>query len=69
MKERDVLLIYNVNEDEQFVFKTSTKKMHIAKEMTTQDDIMNNEYCFFDGKENRCKKFITVSRFIDTLKF
>ena len=59
--ERDELLIYKVNEDEQFVFKTSTKKMHIAKDMTTQDDLMNNEYCFFDGKENRCKNFITLT--------
>ena len=45
-----------------FVFKTSTTKAKIALNMDANGDhFMNSEYCFFDGKHNRCRGYITLT--------
>ena len=54
--EKDPLLIYSVNENEQIVFKTSCSKM-----MMDAQHFLSNEYCFFDRKLNRCKNFVTLT--------
>ena len=60
--EKDPLLIYSVNENEQIVFKTSCSKMMIANEMNMDaQHLLSNEYCFFDRKLNRCKNFVTLT--------
>lgn len=60
--EQDPFLIYMINENEQFVFKTSRKKMVMAREMEVEEDyILSDEYCCFDGKVQRCKNFTTLT--------
>ena len=47
---QDPLLIYAVNGNEQYVFKTSTAQMKVALEMDEDGDhFIHNEYCHFDG--------------------
>ena len=56
------LLIYAVNENEQYVFKTSTAQMKIALQMDEEGDhFMYNEYCHFDGNHKRVKTFVTLT--------
>ena len=60
--EKDLLLIYSVNENEQIVFKTSHSKMLVANEMVRDvQHLLSNEYCFFDGKVKRYKNFLTLT--------
>ena len=43
-------IIYAVNGNEQYVFKTSTAQMKVALEMDEDGDhFIHNEYCHFDG--------------------
>ena len=59
---QDPLLIYAVNGNEQYVFKTSTAQMKIALEMDEEGDhFMHNEYCHFDGNHKRVKTFVTLT--------
>ena len=59
---QDPLLIYAVNRNEQYVFKTPTAQMKIALEMDEEGDhFMHNEYCHFDGKHKRGKTFVTLT--------
>ena len=45
-----LLIIYAVNGNEQYVFKTSTAQMKVALEMDEDGDhFIHNEYCHFDG--------------------
>ena len=45
-----------------YVFKTSTEKMKLAVSMDKgKDDFLSQEFCFFDGKHNRCRGFITLT--------
>ena len=57
---KDPLLLYDINGSEHHVFKTSRLKMKLAYSMS-HDPIFNEEYCFFDGKENRTKYFTTLT--------
>jgi len=59
--KKDTLLVYCVNENLQNVFKTSTEKMRIAKEMCSSSSMFSDEYCYFDGKVKRCKNFTTLT--------
>ena len=60
--EKDPLLIYSVNENEQIVFKMMLSKVMIANEMGMDaQHLLSNEYCFFDGKVKRCKNFVTLT--------
>lgn len=45
-----------------FVFKSSTEKAELAMSMNREkDDLLSDEFCFFDGKHNRCHGFITLT--------
>ena len=58
--EKDPILIYSLNQNEQKVLKTSRSKMMIANEVDMDDQHhLSNEYCFFDGKVKKCKNFVT----------
>ena len=66
--KKDQLFIYKINDRRgnpdhpSFVFKTSTTKAQIGLNMDKNGDhFMNSEYCFFHGKHNRCREFITLT--------
>ena len=66
--EKDTLYVYKINDRRgnpdkpSFVFKTSTTKAKIALHMDTNGDhFMNSEYCFFNGKYNRCRGYIMLT--------
>ena len=60
--EKDPLLIYTLNENEQIVFKTSHSKMMLANEMDMDAQyFLSNKYYFFNGKVKRCKNVVTLT--------
>ena len=59
---KDKLLIYDINNNDQYVFKTSTKMMQIAHDMNVCcDHFLSEEYCFFDGNHKRVRGFVTLT--------
>jgi hypothetical protein len=45
-----------------FVFKTSSTKLQMAHLMNRDGDhFLNEEYCFFDGKQKCCRNFTTLT--------
>ena len=62
MSENDKYLIYEINENLQYVFKTSKQKHLLAKEMKRDgNSYMNAEYCYFDGNFKRVKHFVSLT--------
>ena len=66
--KKDTLYVYKINDRRgnpdkpSFVFKTSTTKAKIALNMDASGEhFLNSEYCFFDGKHNRCRGYITLT--------
>ena len=65
--EKDEHLIYKMNDrhmnpdEPSYVFKTSKLKINIALSMGDEEHFMSNEYCYIDGKWNRCKDFPTIT--------
>ena len=63
--EKDEFFIYKMNDrhmnpdEPSFVFKTSKLKVSIA--LRDEEHFLANEYCYIDGKWNRCKDFPTVT--------
>ena len=61
---QDPYLIHVINENEQYVFKTSSTQMMIACSMDTDGDpYMHEEYCHYDGDGNHkiVKAFVTLT--------
>ena len=59
---KDKLLIYDINKNDQYVFKTSTDMMKIAGAMNIEgDDFLSEEYCFFDGNHKRVRGYATLT--------
>ena len=66
--KKDVYYVYKMNDRRgnpdkpSYVFKSSKTKAEIALNMDKDgNNILNEEYCFFDGKHKRCKGFITLT--------
>ena len=60
--ENDPLLLYETSENAQYVFKSSSSKMHVANLMSKDSGhFLCEEYCYFDGKEGRTKNFKTLT--------
>ena len=65
--EKDEFFIYKMNDrhmnpdESSFVFKTSKLKVSITLSMGDEEHFLSNEYCYIDGKWNRCKDFPTVT--------
>lgn len=65
--EKDEHLIYKMNDrhmnpdEPSYVFKTSKLKINIALSMGDKEHFKSNEYCYIDGKWNRCKDFPTLT--------
>ena len=58
---QDLYLILVINENEQYVFKSSSTQMKIACSMDTDGDhFMHEEYGHFDGNHKRVKAFVTL---------
>lgn len=53
---KDPFLIYEIDENEQYVFKTSKEKLLLAAEIQKEDG-----FVYFDGKEKRTKNFTTLT--------
>ena len=52
----------DMNLDEtSYVFKASKHKISIALSMGDEEHFLSNEYCYIDGKWNRCKDFPTLT--------
>ena len=59
---QDPYLIHVINENEQYVFKTSPIQMKIAYSMDTDGDhFVHEEYCHFDGNHKRVKAFVALT--------
>ena len=59
---KDKLLIYKINKNDQYVFKTSTKKMKIAQNMNIEGNhFLSDEFCFFDGNYKRVRGFVILT--------
>ena len=60
--EKDKYLIYKIDENKQFVFKTSKLKVQLAREMQPDGiNYMHGEFCFFDGKHKRVESFVMLT--------
>ena len=47
LAEKDRILMYKINENSQYVFKTSLEKIKFAKSMHRNNNTyMSSEYCF-----------------------
>ena len=54
--------MYEINENSQYVFKTSLEKMKFTKSMLRNNNTyMSLEYCFFDGNHKRVKHYVTLT--------
>ena len=60
MDKKDKFLVYEINENEHYVFKSSKSKLKMAKDMM-QVSPYDQEFCCFDGKENRTVDFTTLT--------
>ena len=55
-------LVYEINENFQYLFKTSRQKLLLAKDMTRDgNSFMNAEYCYFHGTFKKVKFFVTLT--------
>ena len=62
LAEKDSFLMYEINENSQYVFKTSLEKMKFPKSMHRNNNTyMSSEYCFFDGNHKRVKHYVTLT--------
>ena len=62
LAEKDRFLMYEINENSQYVFKTSLEKMKFPKSMHRNNNTyMSSEYCFFDGNHTRVKNYVTLT--------
>ena len=60
--EKDPLLLYEISENAQYVFKSSSSKIHVANFMSKDSGhFLCEEYSYFDGKEGRTKNFKTLT--------
>lgn len=66
--EKDKLYVYKINDrrgnpdQPSSVFKSSEAKMKLAVAMNNEkDDFLSEQFCFFDGKHNRCRGFVTLT--------
>ena len=59
--EMDKYLIYKINAEEEYVFKTSKSKLDLASKMNSIDHYLSEEFCSFDGKADRVKFFQFLS--------
>ena len=59
---KDKLLIYKIDENDQFVFKSSTSQMKIAANLDNDGThFMAEEFCNFDGNHKRTLNFVTMT--------
>uniref|UniRef100_A0A7M5VBJ9 OTU domain-containing protein n=2 Tax=Clytia hemisphaerica TaxID=252671 RepID=A0A7M5VBJ9_9CNID len=58
---KDKFLIYDINRNKQYIFKSSMDSLKIAKDMCELDNVLENEYCHFDGNHKRTLNFITLT--------
>ena len=69
--EKDPLLLFEISENAQYVFKFSSSKRHVANLMSKDSGhFLCEEYSYFDGKEGRTENFktLTASVFHNLLK-
>ena len=60
--KQNELLVYNVDEINGTVFKTSTEKMKIARNMDKDGNhFLNEVFLCFDGKVKRTKNFVSLT--------
>ena len=60
--KQDELLVYNVDEINGTVFKTSTEKRKIARNMDKDGNhFLNEGFACFDGKVKRTKNFVSIT--------
>ena len=56
----DKLLVPEISDSEQYVFKTSLEKTKIASEMCNVGPLAE-EFCYFDGKVKRTRSFTSLT--------
>ena len=69
--EKDLLLLYEISGNAQYVFKSSSSKMYVANLMSKDSaHFLHEEYCYFNGKEGRTENFkaLTASVYHNLLK-
>ena len=59
---KDKLLIYKIDENDQFVIKSSTSQMKIAANLNNDGThFMAEEFCNFDRNHKRTPNFVTMT--------
>ena len=62
VSENDKYLIYEINENSQYVFKTSRQKLLLAKDIKRDgNSFMNAGYYYFDGNFKKVKSFVILT--------
>ena len=56
VSENDKHLIYEINENYQYLFKTSRQKLR-----RDGNSFMNAEYCYFDRNFKKVKSYVTLT--------
>ena len=60
LTEKDRFLMYKINENSQYVFKTSLEKMKFRKSIHRNNNTyMSSDQCFFDSNHKRVKHYVT----------
>ena len=62
--ETDKYLIYKIDAEEEYVFKTSKSKLNLASTMNSVDHYMSEHFYFFDGNADRVKLFHSLSAIV-----
>ena len=57
----DKFYVYDLDENDQIVFKTLRKMHEIAREMSSAGNELSKEFCFFNGKVKRTANFTTLT--------
>ena len=60
--QEDKFLVYEIDPNQQYVFKSSKMRMKLARYVVLHSaNCLKKEFCFFNGKHGRVNEFITLT--------
>ena len=60
VSEYDKFVIYEINENSQYVFKTSRQKLSLAKDTRNGNSLIDAKHCYFNRNFKNVKSFVTL---------
>ena len=60
VSEYDKFVIYEINENSQYVFKTSRQKLSLAKDTKNGNSLIDAKHCYFNRNFKNVKSFVTL---------